>query len=208
MLHEVKSDYRDIAKFFPELKARLSPAEHKKRLLLEAAGKGGPKPNPGKQPLGYEFREYTYERSNCYDPLFTKKIRKLRPEWFVSKAERAERNKRLILEMARKGEARPRQNKHPLGTLLSNYTSRTSSSYDALFTKKIRKLRPDWFLSNSEISKETKRTLLEMAAKGRPKPERRSSLGIAIRNYSFRDPVFDRKIRRLRPDWFQTCSTK
>jgi hypothetical protein len=52
--------------------------------------------------------------------------------------------KQELIALAKSGAKRPSQ-KSPLGGVLSNYTSKSSSSYDPDFDKEIRTLRPDWF---------------------------------------------------------------
>ena len=49
--------------------------------------------------------------------------------------------------MAKNGEPRPGQNTNRLGRILTSYTCKSSESYDSVFDKIIRKLRPDWFKS-------------------------------------------------------------
>lgn len=50
-----------------------------------------------------------------------------------------------LLSMAQAGDARPRQNRHPMGKMLSYLTCATHSYYDAEFDRTIREMRPDWF---------------------------------------------------------------
>jgi hypothetical protein len=47
--------------------------------------------------------------------------------------------------LAKSGADRPRQ-KTKLGSGLSTYSRKLSGAYDPIFTKTIKKLRPDWFI--------------------------------------------------------------
>jgi len=59
--------------------------------------------------------------------------------------------KQLLLASAKRGELRPNQKKHPLGGALSDYTSKSSNSYDPVFDKQIRKEAPHWFKRRTVI---------------------------------------------------------
>ncbi len=187
----------------------VSPSEmvnQKKKELLEMAGNGEPRPSQ-KTPLGCGLSGYTGEKTSSHDPIFTKQIKKLRPDWFVSPSETAKQKKKELLEMAGNGEPRPSQ-KTPLGSVLSGYTVKSSSSCDPIFTKQIKKLRPDWFVSKAEKTKYKKLLLLTMAKKGEPRPDRKSPLGSAMNNYTFRNPDFIKQLIKLRPDWFVSRTEK
>jgi hypothetical protein len=103
-----------------------------KNKLLDMALRKEAKPHHSK----YNFRSYTKQNSKCYDLEFDKKIRELAPHWFIDSVVE---NKKQLLEMARNGEQRPNQKKHPLGRTLSNYTR------DIKFKKKLERLAPHWF---------------------------------------------------------------
>jgi hypothetical protein len=118
-------------------------AGQKKRALLKMAKRGEPRPNR-KHPLGMTLCHATSRKSAFHDPAFTKQIRKLAPHWFVSKSQVAGQKKKALLEMAKRGEPRPNR-KHPIGRVLSNYTSRKSATHDPALTKQIKKLAPHWF---------------------------------------------------------------
>jgi len=115
-----------------------------KKLLLKIAKNKKGKPNH-KTKLGRALVNYTNKLSKSYDPIFTNQIRKLIPDWFVTQYDVAKQKKEKLLEMAKNGEDRPNQKKSKLGCVLSNYTNKSRKYYDPIFTKQIRKLRPDWF---------------------------------------------------------------
>ncbi len=178
-----------------------------KQQLLEIARNGENKPLKGEHPLGIRLGSYTYPSSSCYDPVFDKEIRELRPDWFPDTAKEA---KQQLLEMAHNGEGRPVAQKHPLGYKLCNYTNPNASSYDPEFDKEIRELRPDWFANTADLSKQQ---LLEMARNGEARPTAgKHPLGEKICAYTspnsqVYDSVFAKEIRELRPDWFVLAST-
>jgi len=160
--------------------------------------------------LGSALGSYTRPSSDIYDPSFDKKIRELRPDWFVNSADE---NKIKLLEIAQNGESRPRLLKHPLGSPLVTYTRKTHTSYDQEFDKKIRDIRPDWFISTSDVANAKKKQLLEMAESGLPKPTKNELMSNELSNYTKEysncyDPEFDKEIRALRPDWFVGSSCK
>jgi superfamily II DNA or RNA helicase len=175
-------------------------SEGKKKSLLAAARNGEERPHRATQ-LGVALANYT----GCtisFDPDFDKQIRKLAPDWFGNDAAR---KKTLLLDMARNGETRPRQN-NSLGKALRHYTSNLESekSYDPDFDKQIRKLAPDWFKNNVT---EKKKLLLAMAKNGDKRPHIKTPLGSALITYTTNtksyDPDFDLQIRKLAPDWFR-----
>ena len=128
-----------------------------------------------------------------------------------AKARTAE-NKRLLLELAENGRLKPSQRKDKLGWALCNYISRSSKTYDEVFDKEIRELRPDWFTTPSDVAGGRKRQLLEMARAGKPRPIARKHkqgvlLGNILPNYTNKssasyDEAFDKQIRLLAPQWF------
>ena len=119
--------------------------------------------------------------------------------------------KRRLLEMARRGEQRPRQTKHPLGGALSRFVSQKSDTYDPIFDREIRIIAPHWFIPRTKTSSQNKKTLLEMARRSEPRPRQRTQIGRSLSDYTSKkskthDPDFTRKIRRLAPPWFKTRS--
>ena len=73
------------------------------------------------------------------------------------------------------------------------------------FAEKIIKLQPYWPIKALD---EKKLRLFKLAKSGAPKPKPGTKLGNAIRYFtrpgcSSFDLVFNKKIRVLRPDWFQ-----
>jgi chorismate mutase len=179
-------------------------AQEKKNKLLEMAKNGEDKPHY-KTSLGQAFCNYTNKSHDCYDHVFDKEIRELRLDWLITKFNIAQEKKNKLLEMAKNGEPRPNNKKHSLGGVLSFYTNAKSESYDPVFDKEIRELRPDWFVTQSDKAQEKKNKLLEMAKNGEDKPHRKTGIGQALISYTDKchgsyDPVFDKKIRELRPD--------
>ena len=176
-------------------------AYENKQKLLEMARNGELRPIELRHPLGVPLMSYTRpSQRNSYDEEFTVKIQVLRPDWFIISSEK---NKQALLEIAKKGESRPASKKHPLGVALVNYTNKANNIYDKEFDIKIRTLRPDWFIDTVE---ENKKQLLVMAQSGKPRPIcYKDPLGLALSWYTsgkMLDKVFTKKIRTLRPDWF------
>jgi len=180
-------------------------AKQKKEQLLKMAKNGDPRPNCKKHPLGNLLLNYTSPNNGCYDLVFKKKIMNLRPDWFITQSDKANQKKKQLLEMAKSGKDRPNKEKHPLGKVLGSYIDSNHRSYDLIFTKKIKRIRPDWFVKSSD---EKKKQLLKMAKEGKDKSYWKTKLGSALCSYislksDCYDPEFDKKIRKLRSDWFR-----
>lgn len=186
-------------------------ANQKKRQLLEMARKGSPRPSQ-KQTLGKALSRYASPKSESHDPTFHKEIRRLAPHWFASQSEIADRKKERLLRTAREGGARP-SGRTKIGKSLCEYTSVKSSTHDPAFAKEIRRIRPDWFVTRSQAAQRKKRTILDMARRGEPRPTHETPLGQALYRYSSpksdcHDPLFAKKAKRLAPHWFKPCSTR
>lgn len=210
MLHKVTSNYGEIARYFPGLKARLSSSARKKQLLLEMARRGEKRPVAGTT-MGNVFRNYTTTDNDCYDRAFDIKVRKLAPHWFVSASESMNQKKKLLLDMAKKGELKPSVKKTKIGHSLFGYTSPKSKTYDPDFTREIKKLAPHWFVPRREIMRQKKQLLLDMARRGERKPQNSTKLGSVLSKYvnpknKSYDPGFAKKIKRLAPHWLVSRS--
>lgn len=181
-------------------------ANSKKDQLLDMAKKGESKPSKIDHPLGLSLITYTSKTSGCYDQDFDKKIRELAPHWFINFKEIVKENKRILLEMAKNKEKRPISGKHKLGRIVTGYTSKTSTSYDAEFDKKVREIAPHWFVKPKDSSDIKKRQIIEIAKEGKTKPTY-NSLGQFIGLYTRKnsecyDKEFDIEIKKLAPQWF------
>jgi hypothetical protein len=81
---------------------------------------------------------------------------------------------------------------------------------DKEFAAAIKRIRPDWLVTNVERNKES---ILSAARRGDPKPKCPGLLGRALSNYTrensqVHDPIFAKKIKKLAPHWFKRCSTR
>jgi len=181
-------------------------ANQKKQQLLEMAHNGEPRPNQ-KTNLGIALSNYKNPNNSCYDPEFVAEIIKLKSDWFVSSCDK---NKKQLLEMAQNGEPRPNQRTHELGRVLCFYTNQNNPCYDPEFSSEILKVKPDWFVSQSDIAEQKKKQLFEVARNGEPKPKHSThKLGQVLcsymnPNHGSYDPDFNKEIRKLRPDWFRS----
>jgi len=117
-------------------------------------------------------------------------------------------NKKRLIQLAKSGVNRPSQ-KTKLGRALSEYTKKSSKTCDREFNNLKRKLRPDWFFSQTQVVNQKKQKLLKMAKNGQKRPSAdKTKLGQDLSNYTRKssfvyDPKFDRLIRKTQPDWFQ-----
>lgn len=123
------------------------------------------------------------------------------------------RNKALLRDMAKRGDPRPSQ-KTRIGRSLSDYTSPSNRSYDPDFHREMKRLRPDWFVTQTEAATQKKKELMRMAREGEPRPSHDGTrLGQALSNYTRKSSqVYDRKFHlallKIRPDWFQHARTQ
>ena len=172
-------------------------ADTKKAALL-AMPVGSPRPNK-KNSLGSPIRNYTSKSKPYYDAEFDKEIRSRQPTWFS----RTHKAKIILLRMPVKCK-RPSVRNHPMGHNLSRYTNQNHGCYDSEFDKAIKKRQPQWFENSSESKKAE---LLAMPA-GCKRPNKKNSLGSAIRNYISQnshcyDSEFEKAIRKRQPQWFK-----
>lgn len=194
-----------------------SSVEQKKEALMELALTGKKRPTSGKddereETLARALQRYTNPKSKTFDTDFNHTIRELRPDWFLEKIKSHEM-KKIIIALAKSGASRPSQRKgkdRTVGKAIQNYTSKGNRAYDASFSTELRSIRPDWF----NAPKDRKGILLKLAMQSNSKRPSASSkddytrkLGKCLGSYTVAtsksyDPVFDRKLRTLRPDWF------
>ncbi len=175
--------------------------ENKQKLLKMA--KNGEKRPHSRTYIGRALNRYICE-SACFDNDFYNQIKELAPKWFEKSSEK---NKKILLEMARRGEQRPSKHKTKLGEYLRSYTSKIKNGYDSSFDNEIRRIAPRWFEKTSD---ESKKILIKMAQENKPKPSvRNSSIGRKLRSYTDLsqdrtfDEVFNKLIRKLAPHWFR-----
>lgn len=205
----INSSYSKICSLFNFSKAKIeSSADINKKMLIKKAKKGDKKPGI-KTKVGEKFYSYTYERSSCYDREFTEKIKKIRPDWFLSQYDIANQKKQQLIEMAKKGFPRPKKGKDSLGANLGSYINKSQGlCYDPVFTKTIKKLRPDWFISQNQVANKKKKKLINLAKSGKPRPKFKTELGKFLGEHTtkkdLKDQEFSKQIRKLRPDWFIT----
>ncbi len=181
----------------------VNPSIANKKELLKLAKDGRSRPNCQKCKLGRRLTDYTNKLCSSYNAAFDKEIRELRPDWFVNPADE---KREELLKIAKSGGPKP-QPRTKIWTALSNYTNK-SGSYNLAFDKEIRELRPDWFINTAD---EKKKEFLKLAKTGKPKPNGRSRLGQSLSSYTNKnndahDPIFDKEIRELRPQWFRKAS--
>lgn len=121
----------------------LGRSEKNKTTLLNMAKNGEPKPKSTTK-IGKAFISYTCKSSRIRDFNFIKQITEHSPNWLASKSERLNNTKQILIKMAKNGEEKPHW-KTKLSKSLTSYISKKSKTYDPVFTKQIKKLRPDWF---------------------------------------------------------------
>lgn len=129
--------------FFASINSSKSVFLNKKK-LIQMAQESKKRPSQ-KTRIGRALSEYTKRSSKCFDKNFYETLKSLKPDWFLSQTEIANKKKETLIQMAKNGEKRPSHDKTRIGQALSNYTRKSSPVYDPVFDKLIRDLRPHWF---------------------------------------------------------------
>jgi hypothetical protein len=198
MISIINSSYKDICKCFDFLQKKPTDS---KSILLAIASCGGEKPHY-KTSLYIRLCSCTNKKNIQFDKEFNKKIRELRPDWFLPRSLRTENKKNKLLSLAKNKKPRP-SHKDKLYRDFCCYTNKKNKRYDKVFDKKIRSLRPDWFLTRPEVADINKNKILSL----RTKPKRSTKLGVALKNYISKssqayDAHFNKQVRKLKPYWF------
>jgi hypothetical protein len=127
---------------------------------------------------------------------------------------KGDEKKAELIRLAQEGKAKPHC-RTVLGAALSAYIydKKIKSAYDENFTKKLKTLRPDWFITPKMNFVERKAELIRLAESGAPKPLYNTKLGMTFRRltkvYSKPyDEDFSNQIIKLRPDWFEYNKTR
>lgn len=173
-----------------------------KEILLSIAECGGPRPHYSTA-LYARLKSCTNKKNKSYDKCFDNKIRKLRPDWFFSRSYKSKIKKNKLLILAKNNKPRP-NHRNKLYRDFCSYTNRKNKSYDDKFSKKLKRLRPDWFLTRSDVAKINKEKILSLKIK----PKRPTKLAIALKNYicsasQAYDPRFKKLVFKLKPNWFR-----
>jgi hypothetical protein len=176
-----------------------STSQIMRQKLIKMAKRGAKRPHC-KTKEGQALCGYTCKFSSSYNKKFDKTIRKFGSDWFISTSEIM---KQKLIKMAKNGVKRPSR-KTKEGRSLCSYTNKSSSAYCPEFDKLIHKLRPDWFISTSEIMKQK---LIKMAKSGLKRPYHKTKEAKCLVSYTNKSssaycPEFDKLIHKLRPDWF------
>lgn len=202
MISDIRSNYDAIYRLFNF--SKISSADFKKKLLKMASNKKNERPSQ-KTKEGQRLSAYTNKSSQCYDEQFANRIKKSRPDWFITPQEKKDANKKMFLEMATRGEKRPNKHKDPRGAIFSSYVNASQPTFDKKFRDQIKKINPEWIEKKSDIRK---RELLKLAKTNKPKPNHKTPLGIFLADCIYKknrksfDKHFYEKLKKLRPDWF------
>jgi hypothetical protein len=213
--------------FDPEFTKRLkglapswftSSADYNKVELLQMAQSGESRPSAGandkrQKHLGIKLNAYISKANPCFDIVFFKKIKSLRPDWLDDKTTS---NKKRLLALATIESERPSQvskdvKERRLYACFLKYTAPKNKLFDPKLTNQLKALAPHWFVDTASVKKDK---ILQLAKKGKGRPscsssdEDEKSMGEALVRYTNRsrgsfDPLFTRRLRAMRPDWFK-----
>ena len=148
------------------------------------------------------------------DSIFEKEIKELAPHWFV-KDLKSDQTKQELLEMARKGEPKPKIGTCLVAWSLSQYVSKKSSRYDPKFVSDLKRLAPKWFSKSgwliSEVRKpyigvkttNNKNRLMDLAKSGGEVrgTDRMNLIRYSAEKSPYYDVNFTSEIRKLAPHW-------
>lgn len=179
-----------------------------KKILIGMAKRGDKRPGQYTM-IGRRFYSFYLSYRSGYDKSFALEIRRIAPQWFMDhKAKKTSNCKKELLKMAKRGDKRP-LSRTKLGSQFSGYVQKTGGHYDELFSRKVRRLAPQWFRDHR--AKEIvacKKALLVMAKGGQVRPKsktvyaNRLSAYICVANDEY-DKTFTLAIRRIAPNWFR-----
>lgn len=200
MISNIESNYKSICKYFNFTKKKFKDT---KMMLLALAECGGKKPHY-KTSLYIRLCSCTNKNNIQFDKDFNKKIRELRPDWFLPRSLKTEIKKNKLLSLAKNKKRRP-SHKDKIYRDFCCYTNKKNKRYDKEFDKKIRSIRPDWFNTRSDIAQINKNKIFLLETK----PKRKTKLGNALKNYTSKssyayDKKFHEQIKKLKPDWFKS----
>jgi hypothetical protein len=134
---------------------------------------GYPRPHSSKDVLGRFLCRFTNIRNMSYDPIFDAEIREKHPDWFINTS-RVAKDELLML---------PPGSKKPTGKALGrlhNYTNRHSTTFDADFSKEIRKKQAQWFVKTAPLRKAE---ILALPPETPRRPQATDPLGRVFANY-------------------------
>lgn len=213
MINSVNSNYKAICDLFNFKKDSYS-IEDTKKLLLEMAERGEPRPDV-RTKLGHKFYRYAVDKKHdCYDSSFAESISTANPNWLKSRGERSLDRKQRIIQWAKNKKLRISDLDRRLKCNLYCYLKN-----DENFAQKIYELRPDmsYFLKGKTKTPRTfaiKNKIINLAKNKKPRPK--GPLNNALKRYLTKcncsyDPKFEKTIRKLDAElklkWFRKCSS-
>lgn len=101
------------------------------------------KPQPP-HPMATSFRCLTNDTCKTFDPIFTRELCKVRPEWFTDCKQHTEAAKTSFRDMMSDSAATPLDDHHGLATTFLRLTTPGAAGYDAGFHRVVKARRPDW----------------------------------------------------------------
>jgi len=203
MISNINTNYKSLYRLFDFTNKKIS---NNKKILLSMAREKRSRPHYKTSLYAY-LKSCTNKNNPLYDGEFSKNIRSLRPDWFVTKQSITKQKKDYLIMLAKKNKPRP-NHLNKIYRDFCSYTNKRNKAYDEKFSNLVRKIRPDWFFTRSDLSAIKKQSIVKLAKQGKNKPSRKNVLGIAIKNYcSKSSPAYDKKfftlIKKLKPDWFK-----
>ena len=120
------------------------PSEEIRSQIMALVESGAPRPVENARLHRY-INEVGNMNSGSYDFNFSRKLKKLRPDWFEKKKPTFTPGRLEILEIAKSGAEKP-STSTAIGKRLSGYLNSSKLDYDGNFDRLIRELRPDWFI--------------------------------------------------------------
>ena len=173
-----------------------------KKRILDMVKEGEDRPG-AQSSVGAAFKRLTTKGHTQYDAEFCEHLRSIAPSWFYCRNVDSNEVKARLITIAKSGAGKPPAGSSERSCLL-RYTDSRDPRYDVGFHTQIVSIAPEWFVDKTQQSRDT---LLAMAKRGLPMPERYSGL----RSFLWRannpkserqyDPGFIDELRRLNPSW-------
>lgn len=196
--------FRDqIKKINPEWIEKKS--DIKKNQLLRLAKKRKSRPN-WNTPLGKFFADCIYRKDRKgFDKNLYEKLKKVRPNWFVSQHQLCEKKRQEILKLAKNKKLSKKDIQKKIKTFVNYIQGKTRNDKD--FVRKLKKIRPEFFVTRSQIAKQRKKEFFLLVEKNiRPNwmKKHRNRFHAWMRT----DKNFRNKFLKLKPSWYKSKSNK
>lgn len=178
--------------------------KNNKKMFIEMALNGEPRPNKHTHPMGAVFSSYTSPSQPTFDEKFTNTIKRIKPEWILPKYEIY---KKTLIKLIKAKKPKPNF-KTKEGSAFADFTNPKRKSFDPKFYLFVKKNAPDWLESSMTMATKSKQKIIELAKKGLSMNQIKQKIKTFpnyMRNNSC-NKKFRQELKRIRPEFFLTRS--